>query len=560
MKPYRPTFPKHPNLWRSVCMLAVGLTASVRAAHDPVESFNYLLGTQTIGAHYQFTDEPRLVETARVIHEMGSNILKFRIGKRFAKRNYSGPNPGEFENLRDLAENDPAIRTVLDMPFQHYFIWVDPMQEAGWRDEDGYTESDQAIEYQEIYDLAIYLMETYNGTGKQFYFGNWEGDWLLLREFNSNADPDEETTRNMIAWFNNRQRAVDDAKRDFTDTDVGVFHYIEVNLVEKAILGRPALVNTVLPHTPVDFVSYSAYEIGNDYNLEEAMTRTMDFIAKHLPDREGVPEKRVFIGEFGYKSTTYGPEIQRGRTVEFMDAALAWGSPFILYWQIYCNEFFNERYNGFWLIDDQGEKWPLYHIFADYFTEAKAYVAAHLREHGVVPTLEQFIPVARDILRLPEEALPEDSEAPVHVRDFACGTLDGWTVEGGTASVISDKPFAGEHHLHLETGDSAWTVASFAVPAAPGELWEGSVKALRNEGRNVNLKLEFMDDDGRLVLSYLRTGVNSDYMHMTLRERVPEGAVQAKLVLGVNQASPTQPGSGYFDQATLRRLALPPAE
>ena len=526
--------------------------------HFPLKSqqIHYILGTQTIGARYQFTDEPRLVETARVIHEMGSNILKFRIGRRFDQQNYSGPNPGKFENLRDLVENDPAIRTVLDMPFQYYFIWVNTMQEAGWRDEDGYTEADQAVEYREIYDLAIYLMEAYKGTGKQFYFGNWEGDWLLLREFNANADPDEETTRNMIAWFNNRQRAVDDAKRDFEgETDVEIFHYIEVNLVEKAILGRPALVNTVLPYTPVDFVSYSAYEIHSDYNLEEAVFRTMDFIAKHLPHRDGPPERRVFIGEFGYKSGIFGPEIQRGRTVEFMDAALAWGSPFILYWQIYCNEFFNERWNGFWLIDDQGEKWPLYHIFEDFFAEAGEYVAAYLKEHGVVPSLEQFIPVAREILRLPEEEFPEDPDAPKHVFDFASGTLEGWSVQGGTVSVISDRPYAGGHHLRLDTSGSAWTVATFTVPAATGELWEASVQALRVEGRNVNLKLEFLNDEGHVVLSHLRTGVNPDYMHMTIREPVPEGATRAQIVFGVNHISPTQPGIGYFDQAILRRVA-----
>jgi len=40
---------------------------------------NYVIGTQTIGASYQFTKEPKLVETARAILAMGSSTLKFSL-------------------------------------------------------------------------------------------------------------------------------------------------------------------------------------------------------------------------------------------------------------------------------------------------------------------------------------------------------------------------------------------------------------------------------------------------------------------------------------------------
>jgi hypothetical protein len=48
-------------------------------------SFNYILGAQTIGATYQFTQESVLVETAQAILEMGSNLLKFAMGRGYER-------------------------------------------------------------------------------------------------------------------------------------------------------------------------------------------------------------------------------------------------------------------------------------------------------------------------------------------------------------------------------------------------------------------------------------------------------------------------------------------
>jgi len=44
------------------------------------EAFNYILGTQSIGATYQFTDESLLVKTAQATLDLGSNLLKLTMG------------------------------------------------------------------------------------------------------------------------------------------------------------------------------------------------------------------------------------------------------------------------------------------------------------------------------------------------------------------------------------------------------------------------------------------------------------------------------------------------
>jgi hypothetical protein len=70
----------------------------------------------------------------------------------------------------------------------------------------------------------------------------------------------------MIEWLNVRQKAIDDAKRDTKHSDVNLFHYTEANLVQKGMKGGKCLVNDVLPHTSVDYVSYSSYDTIYPHN------------------------------------------------------------------------------------------------------------------------------------------------------------------------------------------------------------------------------------------------------------------------------------------------------
>ncbi len=377
-------------------LLAAVLTSAVCAENvSDIERFNCAVGLQTIDSRYQFTDKTRLLETAEVIRDMGSNIIKFRLDPLFNVSNYAGSDPIRPANLADLAARDPSIKAVFEMPFYYYFMWINqPFAPAEWRDADGYTQKDAEAEYKEMYDLACYLLKTYNRSGKTFFLGNWEGDWLLLGSYDRADDPDPKRIREMIKWVNNRQKAVDDAKRDTPHEDVKMFYYVEVNLVEKGIRGRPCITTEVLPHTSVDYVSYSAYEIGVDYNLDTAMDRTIGFIEKKLPEKQGVDGPRVFIGEFGYKAASFGPEEQKKRSIQFMQAALKRGCPFVLYWQLYDNELVNGKYNGYWLIDNEGKKTPLFHAMTYFFAEAKKY----LEEKSQMPERSVFNRKARGIL------------------------------------------------------------------------------------------------------------------------------------------------------------------
>ena|SRR5688572_28484163 len=104
---------------------AIGLTVPAGYGAEPsatappplsaVDRFNYVVGTQTIGASYQFTQQPRLIETAEAIREMGSSVIKFTM---------EGVGRGTFQNLREIAVNHRIIKQIFAMPFAHYMLWA----------------------------------------------------------------------------------------------------------------------------------------------------------------------------------------------------------------------------------------------------------------------------------------------------------------------------------------------------------------------------------------------------------------------------------------------------
>lgn len=58
-------------------------TPVANAANEPLQlaPYNFVLGTHAISGSYQFTADNKLVEQAKKIREMGSNILKISLGK-----------------------------------------------------------------------------------------------------------------------------------------------------------------------------------------------------------------------------------------------------------------------------------------------------------------------------------------------------------------------------------------------------------------------------------------------------------------------------------------------
>jgi hypothetical protein len=359
----------------------------------PATEPNLTIGTQTFGASYQFTEQPKLVETAVAMQAMGATVIKFQLGHRYFGENGNIPdeNPA-IRSLTDLARDEPSHRKVLDMPFRHIVLWAHCLgnrQLPSWQGREGFTAAERETEYREIKALTAHLLKTYSGTGKTFYLGHWEGDGWLRRSVHPENDArvTPEAIAGFTEWLNLRQRAVDDAKRETTFDGVQVWHYTEVNHVWLAVEGRPALVNTILPNTTVDLVSYSSYDTAQD---PAKLKAALNYIQTQLPPKDGITGRRVFIGEYGFPTCRHTPAEQDRLTRNLLAAALEWGCPLALYWELYNNEVEDGEQRGFWMIDDKGVRQPVYHTHHQFYAAARDYAALYRRENHSLPDHNAF--------------------------------------------------------------------------------------------------------------------------------------------------------------------------
>ncbi|MEO9853877.1 MAG: fibronectin type III domain-containing protein [Reichenbachiella sp.] len=378
-------------------------------AHVIPADYNLRLGTQIIGPSYAFTSN-ELIETATAIREMGSNILKISTDVN----SYDGVN-GSYNSVKETVELNSSYQTVLNMDFSHYFLWV---YGNGWF-ADGLTPAETTQAYNEAYDLTEYLLTQYNGTGKSFYLGHWEGDWHLYQD--SYDDPWGplvlQAVTGMITWLNTRQDAIDAAKAANPTSDVQVYHYTECNLVTKVFDGYEALITEVLPNVDIDLVSYSCYDATSYHNtyadVNTNLTAALDLIESYLPAKAGLPfNKRVFLGEYGYpngrndfENKGYKDPVNQQQQDEYsknvMKVALEWGVPFALVWQMYDNE---EKWtdgtgNGFWVINDDNEKQDLYFTHVDYYQEMEDQVEAYMAANsGATPSFSEFTTMAVNVI------------------------------------------------------------------------------------------------------------------------------------------------------------------
>lgn len=371
------------------------LLSSFCAAQPP----NLFLGTQAIGGRYHFTEAEPLMESARLIAELGSGIMKLSISKQASfgkvKANVLNDALG-LQTLAEIAAKEPTHRAVLDMPFTHVFIWAYPFTTHG--SAGSFKPAERELEYREMFDLAAHLLRTYSGSGKKFYLGHWEGDWHLRPHFDPKQPFPERFGDNFIAWLKVRQQAIDDAKRDTPHKNVEVWHYTEANLVEPYLKGGQCLANDILPQVDVDFVSYSSYD-SLQRVIRDDLHASLNHIESKLKPKPGIPGKRIFIGEYGFPARRYSPEVQNEKSIETMIAALEWGCPFVLYWELYDNEGTPEKPGGFWLIDEKNEKQPIWHTHQHYFEWARKHLADNKDRTGQYPADEEFRAAALDYLR-----------------------------------------------------------------------------------------------------------------------------------------------------------------
>lgn len=338
------------------------------------------IGTQVFDANYKFDSlKTPLVEQADIVRNAGFDIFKFGIGQRAFKSHqsfnplekswYDLPSLSNYNNLSDIIENEPSIKHVLNLDFKVFCIWTYPLSGASF-------ESNGSRSYDEIYNLTKKLLETYNNSGKVFMLGHWEGDWSLIPNYNGSTKKITGTKKKAyLKWIKNRQAAIEAARKDTPHKNVWVAHYVEVNRVSDYVdFGYERITNSVLPKVTIDAVSYSVYDAGI-VNLKRNLQVIEDHsnFTKYL---DGIMNKKVFIGEFGFSLRNQEgkiirtPEKQRDLTMTILNQAKDWGVPLAYYWQLYNNETCaNGEDAGWWLIDNNNIKQPVYYQLIEFLNK-----------------------------------------------------------------------------------------------------------------------------------------------------------------------------------------------
>jgi len=369
----------------------------------PLANYNFVLGTNAIGGKYKFTADSKILEQAKQIRAMGSNVLKISLGPNSPKT-YELEIAGKQTTTLDLFKSHPDYRKVFDMDFKYIFAWVHTLTGIEWKK--GINKEQEKVLYDEMFQFVTYLLKEYNGSGKTFLIGNWEGDWLLHPNYNRNFTPTKEHIDNMTKWFQIRQQAIDDAKKQSSTKNVEIYYYVEVNLVLKGLKGEACIAQSILPNVNVDLVSYSSYEaIKNRTYAEkkEQLQKVFDYLEKQLQPKPGLPfSRRVYIGEYGYHAKASDPESfkkQYEETREIMKISLELNLPFALHWQMYNNEYEpTGESKQMSLINEEGKKMPLYHLHKKFYTEMNGYLNSYKPKHKCFPADADFRKKAIEVL------------------------------------------------------------------------------------------------------------------------------------------------------------------
>lgn len=299
-----------------------------------------ILGTTHYDGRYRLTDKPYLVEGAHQIHKLGMGVAKFWLHEDGLPGYAYGSDWGDAlkGEMVDVLKH-PYYREALAFPFQTVMLEAFPL--VGDKKTFFAGENDFADEERQFHDVASHLFRTYADRDITFILQHWEGDWMLRREEGGTWGevPAAEVDRRcdaFIRFLAARQRGVDRARAAHgASSRCKVWHAAEVNRVWDGEKGLPTLTNRVLPHVTLDLVSWSSYDGMAD---EVATWQGIEIIRRHMRVSPTFGDKAIYIGEIGM------PE--RGKTreqaVEFWDRAmgvfLALGIPWVVHWELYCNE------------------------------------------------------------------------------------------------------------------------------------------------------------------------------------------------------------------------------
>ncbi|MHB0999715.1 MAG: hypothetical protein ACYC27_10765 [Armatimonadota bacterium] len=354
-----------------------------------------IIGATHSAGKYHLTDKDYLNEGADVLLEMGSKVLKVLytgFPQRYYHYNHNWP---KINSLIDLAETR-YFQDVFAKPFTTYMLTafapgppdrpvlpelINQGGPSAIGEYDyhyftaGMTPDDIEWERNSFYEFSKYLLTKYKGTGKTFILQNWESDWSIIKPHLMN-EPDPVAVDGLTDWLNARQAGVDKAREEVGMDGVIVAHAPEVNLVSiRSMEGKTTVINSVIPNTRCDMYSFSAWDSINGGT--EKLRPALEYIAERAPASKLFGRDNVYIGEFGIAENLTSSEMQLKSSREVVETGLDFGSPYVVFWDVYCDgparEYEPTTTNadcwGNWLVRPDGTKPPVYDYFKDLCSE-----------------------------------------------------------------------------------------------------------------------------------------------------------------------------------------------
>ena len=313
------------------------------------------IGSMHASPKYRFEEGDVLNEGARALEELGVSTIGVKLHDPSTYYGLSTDWP-RVTQLRSAAEHEyyhELFRRDFDTYVVEAFAHLGRGRPAVDYFQSPFSEELAERITEEFRELGEYLLATFDGTGNEIVIQDWEIDAQLTPNFPPMEQQDDEVRERAKRWINARQQGIVEARQS-VDSDVALLGAVEVIEVFGAMdAGESWVVNTVLPEMEVDLVGFSSHgqldsEAGHEIDGYEAVRdrvfETLDYIESNAPEPSeyvrsvlGEDVRPVYFSEFGQ------PEVRDDyidvmQAFRVLPAALEWGIPYAIYWQLYDNE------------------------------------------------------------------------------------------------------------------------------------------------------------------------------------------------------------------------------
>lgn len=328
--------------------------------YPPTTKVSEILGVIHMNGKYHFTTDNFMKEGIDEVQNMGTNVIKLFLGRSstLSYPSYWGVTFPTFNNLTQLAQTSYFQDAFSRPQFKTYILTTYEMTNGGnvTNFKDGISTTERTNIYNEIYNLATYLYDTYNNTGKTFVLANWEGDGMLGFVNRASNLPPADTThmwlQGLTDWFNIRQDAIIAARNAAIaagKTNVKVVGAAEFNHVSiRKTYDWPTMLDSIVPKLHMDLYSFSNWKTNTPATVDD-FNGTLALIKAKCPDSDMFGPNDIYLGETGvfeyanltgsniYAHTDYSDRLGREVMQRNTELALKFGVRYILHWDIFDN-------------------------------------------------------------------------------------------------------------------------------------------------------------------------------------------------------------------------------